>query len=307
MAKGLAISPNTGNIWIADYGNSQVDIMSPAGSIVSTIPTSGNNLDGPSAVAFDDNGDGFVVNELSASIVVFTPTGGTPSTTGGASTYSGGLININTPAWISIDSNNNAWIPSTNSAEIGQASFTFAGGSGKFKGFSNTTMTAAASYGVVTDSTGNLWYATNAITGGGAPNNESLNEMALTKGKYSSAGSESGSGYNGGGLGIPYKITVDGGNNIWMANEYYQTVSEWSTSLNQWMGVPGKQGTGFFGTGEVDATGYGNASTGTTLSATPDNSGNMWLANTDGSVTVLLGAATPTANPIHPTVIGTEP
>jgi hypothetical protein len=304
MVKGIAVSPADGSIWVTDYQSNQVYIMTTTGAISHTLTT---DIFGPSAVAFDDNGDGFVVNETNASIVVFTPTGGIPSTTGNASTYSGGLTNIGSPAWISIDKNNNAWIPSTNSAEIGQSSFTFAGGSGNFKGFTNKTTAAGASYGVVTDSTGNLWYATNSITNGGAPNNESLNELARqNNGSYSSGGSQSGTGYNGGGLGIPYKITVDGGNNIWMANEYYQTVSEWSQTLNKWMNIPGVQG-GFLGFGEVDATGYSNGSTGGTLSATPDNSGNLWTANTDGSVTVLLGAATPTANPIHPSVVGTEP
>ena len=92
-----------------------------------------------------------------------------------------------------------------------------------------------------------------------------------------------------------------------MANEAFQTVSEWSTSLGSWRGVLGTQGVGPQNNGEVDEAGLSNGSGGTTLSATPDNSGNLWTANTDGSVTVLLGAATPTANPVHPSVIGTKP
>ena len=57
------------------------------------------------------------------------------------------------------------------------------------------------------------------------------------------------------------------------------------------------------GTGEVDARGFSDGTTSAgTLSATPDNSGNLWTANTDGSVTQLLGLATPTANPIYPGV-----
>jgi hypothetical protein len=282
--------------------------MSMAGAITKTFSGTGFDLSGPAAVAFDENGYGFVVNEDSPSIVALLPT----STK--ADAFSGS-IGVLTPAWISLDQNGNAWLPSTNSNEIGQATLNYAGNSGNLKSISATTMGAAESYGVAIDSNGNEWFATNSITGGGAPNNESLNEVSPqwntkhTKiSGYGPNSSESGTGWNGGGLGIPYKITVDGGNNIWMANEAFQTVSEWSQTLNKWMGVLGVQGTGLFGTtGEVDATGLSNGSTGTTLSATPDNSGNLWTANTDGSVTVLLGVATPTANPIHPSVLGTMP
>lgn len=307
MVKGIAVSPDSTQIWVTDYKNSAVDIMSTAGMITKTFSGTGFDLSGPAAIAFDENGYGFVVNEDTPSIVALN------STSTKAEAYSGG-IGVLTPAWIALDNNGNAWLPSTNSNVIGQATLNYAGASGNLKSITATTMAATESYGVAIDSNGNEWFASNAISGGGAPNNESLNEVSPTWNNkhtkitgYASAGSESGTGYNGGGLGIPYKITVDGGNNVWMANEYYQTVSEWSQTLKQWMGVPGKQGTGFFGTGEVDATGYSNASSGTTLSATPDNSGNVWLANSDGSVTVLLGAATPTANPLHPAVIGTEP
>jgi hypothetical protein len=308
MVKGIAVSPDSSSIWVTDYQNEAVYIMSTTGGITKTFSGTGYDLSGPAAVAFDENGYGFVVNEDNASIVAFQ------STSTKAEEYSGAFTNIDTPAWISLDQNSNAWIPSTNSNEIGQATLDYAGASGNLKGISAGTITAEESYGIAIDASGNEWFASNSISGGGAPNNESLYEVSPTYNTkhtkitgYSSAGSHSGTGYNGGGLGIPYKITVDGGNNIWMANEYYQTVSEWSTTLNKWMGVPGTQGTGIFGTGEKDATGYSNASTGTTLSATPDNSGNLWLANTDGSVTMLLGVATPTANPIHPSVVGTEP
>jgi hypothetical protein len=239
-----------------------------------------------------------VVNETNGSIVTFT-------STGGSGDYSG-AIGVATPAWISIDQNGNAWIPSTNTAEVGQAPYTI-NGAGKVK-FSNnvTTMTADDSYGLAIDSSNNAWFATNTINNNGNPGTESLEAIVRTvttnprNGKqtvtYAVGQSHTGTGSSGataGGLGIPYKITIDGGNNIWMANEAYQTVSEWSTNLSKWMGV--------------SATGFNNGSGGTTLSATPDNSGNLWTANTDGSVTVLLGLSTPTANPIFPGDFGTMP
>jgi hypothetical protein len=262
--------------------------MSPAGAVTKTIPTAGDDLFGPSSIAFDAKGNGLVANETNGSVSAF-------SSTGTFIAYSG-AVGVATPAWISIDGNHNAWIPSTNTAEVGQITLNYAGKSGRLKGFSaETTMGADDSYGLAIDSSNNAWFATNSINVNGTPATERLEDVVYggTKLGYSIGQSITGTGASGGGMGIPYKISVDGGNNIWMANEAYQTVSEYSTAQNKWMGVA--------------ATGLNNGSTGTTLSATPDNSGNLWTANTDGSVTVLLGAATPTANPIFPGDFGTLP
>ena len=291
MIKGVAVTPDSSAIWVADFQKNQVDIMSPAGAITQTLTS---NISGPSAVAFDSSGAGFVVNEANGSVTAFTSSGGFPVNTG--------AIGVDTPAWISIDQNGNAWIPSTDTAEVGQAPFTINPGNGKVKFGNVTTMGADDSYGLAIDSSNNAWFATNTITGNGNPGTEHLEDVVRTvttgrNGKqtitYGIDQSITGTGNNGGGLGLPYKISVDGNNNIWMANEAFQTVSEYSTTLGKWLGVA--------------QTGFNNGSTGTTLSATPDNSGNLWTANTDGSVTVLLGVATPTANPIFPGDFGTLP
>ena len=43
------------------------------------------------------------------------------------------------------------------------------------------------------------------------------------------------------------------------------------------------------------------------LTVTPDGSGNVWTANTDGTVTQLLGLAAPTATPLVPSNYGQMP
>lgn len=308
MVKGIAISPDSTQIWVADYsggtgGTGALDNMTTGGALKTTLTT---DMVGPSAVAVDANGLAFVVNELNGSVVAV-------SSTNTFMAYSG-TVAVTTPAWISLDQNGNLWLPSTTTNQVvGQVPLNYAGNSGNFKGFGTpSTIAADYSYGVAVDSNNNMWFATNAITGTGAPNNENLDEIVATTNKngnqitYTLGPSEPGYGWNGGGLGIPYKITIDGGNNVWMANEYYQTVSEWSQTQGKWLGVPGTQG-GILGVGAVDGKGYNNGSTGTTLSATPDPSGNLWTANTDGTVTELLGLATPTASPIYPGVLGTMP
>ncbi|HEX3447669.1 MAG TPA: hypothetical protein VHS97_05420 [Isosphaeraceae bacterium] len=300
MVKGIAISPDSTQIWVADYSGGtnktgQVDIMSTAGAITTSMTT---DIDGPSSIALDPKGYAFVANETNGSVVAF-------SSAGGFIDYSG-AVGVTTPAWISVDVTGNVWLPSTSgntTQVVAQVPLNYAGNSGKFKGFGTAaTIAADWSYGVAIDSNDYAWFATNDLSIlGSTPSNENLEDIVLTpstnkKGKttysYQISSTESGSGTNGGGLGIPYKISIDGGNNIWMANEYYSTVSGYSETLSSWL---------------IKGTAFSNGTTVGTLSATPDNSGNLWTANTDGSVTQLIGLSTPTSNPIYPGVFGTMP
>jgi len=305
MVKGIAISPDSTGIWVADYtggttGNGQLDLMTTAGAISASLTT---DMDGPSAIAVDANGHAFVVNDLNGSVVA-------ASSTGGFLAYSGAL-GVTSPEWIAIDTSNNVLLPSASGSQaVGEVPVDYAGNSGNFKGFGTaTTIAADYSNGLALDSNSNIWIATNAVTAGGAPNNETLDGIGATvttnkKGKssvsYSLSSSAVGYGWNGGGLGVPNKMSVDGANNVWIANGYYQTVSGWSQTQSAWLGVPGIQGTS-------NGSGYSNGSTGNTLSACPDPSGNLWTANTDGTVTELIGLAAPTASPIYPGVFGTMP
>src|SRR6202012_2804746 len=139
MIKGIAITPDSSAIWLADYGNSTIHIMSPAGTLIHTIPTAGNNLAGPAAIAFDSPGNGsnaFVVNETKGSVTAFS------SSSAWTDFDNSGGLNVDTPAWISIDQNGNAWIPSTDTAEVGQIPYTINPGNGKVK-FSNVTTMGA--------------------------------------------------------------------------------------------------------------------------------------------------------------------
>ncbi|HEY4010928.1 MAG TPA: hypothetical protein VGM11_12310 [Acidobacteriaceae bacterium] len=297
LVKGVAVSPDSTQIWVADFGttgNGQVDIMTTAGSITATLPTAaqtkaGNgNVYGPSAIAVDANGNGFVANETNGSVVAY-------ASDGTFHDYSGAL-GVNLPAWISIDGNNNIFLPSTSSKVVVELGYKSPGNSGKVSFQNSTTLAEDDSYGVAVDSNNNAWFASNYIDTSGAPNNEQLEEIGI--GTHSG-----GTGAGGGALGIPYKISIDGGNTVWMANEYYSTVSGWSQTLGGWVGVPQIKANGV----TTPASGLSNGTTAGTLSATPDPSGNLWTANKDGTVTQLLGLATPTASPIYPGVLGTKP
>ena len=89
----------------------------------------------------------------------------------------------------------------------------------------------------------------------------------------------------GGGMNEPFKLAVDGGNTIWMANYGANTVSAWSGSGSGWLATNGFSTSAASGTGAV-VIGV-------------DGSGNVWTGNADGSVTQLLGLATPTATPFY--------
>jgi hypothetical protein len=83
----------------------------------------------------------------------------------------------------------------------------------------------------------------------------------------------------------PFKLAVDGGNTVWMANSGANTVSAWSTTSNAWLATNG------FNTSAASSAGAGVIGV--------DGSGNVWTGNADGSVTQLLGLATPTATPFY--------
>jgi hypothetical protein len=84
----------------------------------------------------------------------------------------------------------------------------------------------------------------------------------------------------------PFKLAVDGSNNIWISNANANTVSGFNTSGNgSWLATNG------FSTSAQGGAGC--------VVAAPDPSGNLWAANSDGSVTQLLGLATPTAAPMY--------
>jgi hypothetical protein len=91
--------------------------------------------------------------------------------------------------------------------------------------------------------------------------------------------------YTGGGLNTPYKTFVDGSNNVWVGNGGANTISGLNTSTGSWFSSVGFSTSAAAGTGAV------------VLAVDP--SGNVWTGNSDGSVTQLLGLATPTAAPLY--------
>ena len=272
MVKGVAISPVDGTIWVSDYNNNTIDVMNSAGTVLTAITT---DLDGPILTAFSGNTSGrslaYEANETTTGVVIFdTTTYGFKSFQTGAN-----FANINTPGWISVDNNGTAWIPSTNTGYIGEVTVKENGKSPNYTYTSSETSGSPSSYSTVVDSNDNIWLA--SITG------RAELEM-IASGSTSVTNT-----WNSGGMNGPYKLAVDGGNTIWISNANANTVSAFGYSNT-------------FGTGSwLAANGFSTSAPGGTgcVVAAPDPSGNLWAANSDGSVTQLLGLATPTAAPLY--------
>ncbi len=269
MVKGVAVSPVNGNIWVSDYNNNKVDVMDTTGAILTSFTT---DLNGPILTAFAGNTAGralaYVADETTTGVVIFDSSSFALKDfeTGGS------FANIQTPGWISVDNQGNAWIPSTNTTYIGEVTVKEKGKSGNFTYTSSETNGSPNSYSTVSDSSSNIWLA--SITG-----TARLEEIASGDTSVSST-------WSGGGMSGPFKLAVDGGNNIWIANANANTVSGFNTSgSGSWLAANG------FST---SAPGGGGC-----VVAAPDPSGNLWSANSDGSVTQLLGLATPTAAPFY--------
>jgi hypothetical protein len=178
---------------------------------------------------------------------------------------------VDTPGSIAVDQTGMAWVPSTGTGEIGNAPVSFKNG-GETSNPSEATGPQA--YSLASDGNSNIWITANTA--------DSLAEVP------SGATSPSGSApyITGGGMNEPYKLVVDGANTIWIANDGANTVSAYSPSgSGAWLATNG------FSTSA--ASGVGAVVIGV------DGSGNVWTGNTDGSVTQLLGLATPTATPFY--------
>jgi hypothetical protein len=127
------------------------------------------------------------------------------------------------------------------------------------------------SYSLASDGNSNIWLTTNTGT--------------ATLEEISSGSTTVTSTFTGGGMNEPFKLAVDGGNTIWIANDGANTISAWSTSTATWLATSG------FSTSAQSGTGC--------VVIGVDGSGNVWTGNADGSVTQLLGLSTPTATPFY--------
>jgi hypothetical protein len=187
---------------------------------------------------------------------------------GNAELGSNGFPNVDTPGWIAVDQTGQAWLPSTDTAYTGNWAVTWKNGS---RSAQADEAAGPESYSLASDGNSNIWLTTDTGTG-------TLDE--ITSGSTTVTAS-----YTGGGMNEPFKLAVDGANTVWMANAAANTVSAFVPSSSTWLATNG------FSTSAASGTGC--------IIIGVDGSGNVWTGNADGSVTQLLGLATPTATPFY--------
>jgi hypothetical protein len=278
MIKGVAVSPADGTIWAADYANNVVDVLDSSGTVVTTVTKGlgGNgNPRGPILASFAlDPTTGFMAYlgiEEVPGIIMYEANPSTPyqyTKSGNAELGSNGFPNVDTPGWIAVDQTGQAWLPSTDTAYTGNWAVTWKNGS---RSAQADEAAGPESYSLASDGNSNIWLTTDTGTG-------TLDE--ITSGSTTVTAS-----YTGGGMNEPFKLAVDGANTVWMANAAANTVSAFVPSSSTWLATNG------FSTSAASGTGC--------IIIGVDGSGNVWTGNADGSVTQLLGLATPTATPFY--------
>jgi hypothetical protein len=296
----VAVDPSN-IVWALDFTNSQIYRLNTSGAWQSTI--SGNQLDNPIAISFNSYGTALVLNSGNNYISKFSASGiaQTPATynQSGSDGYGG----IGAPQGIAVDSGGNAFIPGNGGCACMGIVVNNASTEVAYDDYSGTINSGSA---IAIDASNDAWQTQsgsnniveNPTYASGSYQDYNLSFFGFTtlQGYYFNVESIFGipiptapTTLTGGGLNGPVALTFDGGGQIWAANSGTSTVS------------------GFNGTTALASSGFQTGSTGVTYAVATDPAGNVWTANSDGSVSEILGIATPTATPVYPGQIAVKP
>lgn len=295
MVKGVAVSPVDQSIWISDNKANKVWVMAPGGGSIGATPIAVPG--GPIMTAFSTNtstnpSQAYEANETNSTISLIT----------GVSPYnltSTTSVNVVDPGWIAVDQKGSAWIPSSQNTETGDLYQKENGNSGTYKWRGAVNGGAVYAYSLAIDSSGNIWLGD--ISGTNQVDEIAAGGTGVTNTLSTASGGVSG----------PYKLAIDGGNNVWICNSVNNATlhppnpngTGWPATVSAHTTLPATS------TKWLSSTGFNTgapiiSTDGTTplypycVVAAPDPSGNLWVANSDGSVSQLLGVATPTAAPL---------
>ena len=290
---GIAVNPVTGYIWASDATNNKVYVLNSAGTVLTTITT--GSLNKPAGIAFDKSGNGYVVNSGAYQVDEYSSSGTlvTTSTYPSAQGYS---------ATIAVDYSGDVYT-GAGSGNSGAGALLAGTTAGQF-------FTESDAAGVIAlDATSNTalvpaqyWTAANNLWTISASAGIGWRYYFYTTG-YTFGGMVSGTyiGYSGGITTAtgPSSMAFDGAGSLWVANAtptsstYPLTGFTISGTTLTAMAANG------FSTGAASGTG--------SYLAVPDGAGNVWVVNKDGSVSQVLGVATPVVTPMVPGKFCTEP
>jgi sugar lactone lactonase YvrE len=299
---------SSGNLWVADWGNSRVlEFKAPfttgeAASLVIGHPdftssgsaTTSTGLTAPSAVAFDPSGNLWVADWGNNRILEFKAPfttgeaaslviGQTDFTRSGGRTTSAGLAY---PSAVAFDSSGNLWVADSGNNRIleFEAPFTAGEAASLLMGQPDLTSNASATTstglnnptGLAFDSSGNLWVADSG-------NNRMLEFKApFTTGEAASLVigqtdfTSSGSATTSTGLFYPSAVVFDSSGNLWVADSGNNRILEFEAPF-----TTGEAASLLIG--QPDLTSSSSATTSTGLNNPTglafDSSGNFWVAD----------------------------
>jgi hypothetical protein len=267
---GLTVD-GSNNIWVANEVSSK-SINDGHGNVVKFSNT-GQVLSGaggysaggvyfPQGLAADTTGNVWVVDYGNSMVSLLSPSG---SAVNGATAWGSGQLAL--PVAVAVDASHNAWVANQSSSTITRIS---ADGSK----IAQISCCNGAS-GVAVDQGGNVWVA---------------NYFGSSISEVSSTGAVLLNGQTGGGVDHPQAVAIDGAGRVWAGNFHAGTLSEFSGSTSAIPGTP-LSPVGGLGT---------DAQLGTPFAIAVDQSGNLWVTNSNGAntVTVFIGLASPVKTPL---------
>jgi sugar lactone lactonase YvrE len=267
---GLTID-GSDNIWVANEqtansinsGNGSVAKFSNTGQLLSgTNGYSGGGIFFPQGLAADTTGNVWVV-DYGNSLVSLLSSGG--SAVNGTTAWGSGQLSL--PVAVAVDGNHNAWVANQSASTITRIS----------PDGSKVTQVSCCNgaSGVAVDQGGNVWVA---------------NYFGNSISEVSSAGAVLLNGQTGGGVDHPEALAIDGAGRVWVGNFHTGTLSEFAGYNPATPGMP-----------LTPAGGLGtDAQLGSPFALAIDESGNLWVSNSNGAntVTVFVGLATPVKTPL---------
>jgi len=290
---GLAIDA-TGNIYVADEGNSTIRKITPAGVVSTFAGMAGHStsVDGtgtgarftdPTRIAIDNAGNLYVTDSFSNTIRRITPTAVVTTLTGSsgvAGSTDGNLTAalFKNPCGIAIDSAGNIYIADEGNNTIRKITpagvvSTLAGVAGAFGSVDGTGTSARFNnlHGMTIDSAGNL-YVTDSlnnivrkVTSAGV-----VTTLAGTAGTYGSADGTGATAY----FSQPFGITADSGGNLYVADTGNNTIRKITSAaaVTTLAGIAAISGS-------TDGTGQA-ARFDIPFGLATDNMGNLYIADT---------------------------
>jgi DNA-binding beta-propeller fold protein YncE len=272
------------NAWIASLNNTTMTEINRNGTILTTPPPyfTGAGLSDPYGVAIFGSGTTsfvWVTNNGGNSLSEFEGANGLELS--GNNGFQN--VDVTAPAGVAVDTSGNVWYLNVGStASLGEAiPSTIPGSISTYNAFTDSSLNSP--YSIAIDGSGNIW-VTNKTGNGGIG---SLSEYSPSQTKWLSPDPD---GFTGGGIDTPFGLAIDGGGNVWTANNggNSNSVSEFNSSGVAISGANGYAGTGLFPTGVAI-----------------DPSGNVWVANNSASggiatapLTEFVGAGVPVVTPL---------